>query len=113
MTGKVVDQIELTKRKGGFVLRPQIEYVIDDSARLFVSKTTKLATGEQPLLIYQTTDPHNIYVYSRWMWVHWSSIIPSFLICLLVYRVIIILATKYPSKRVVLPSNSKALYFYE
>jgi hypothetical protein len=109
MTGTVVDQVELYKRKRGFVMMPQIEYVIDDSARLFVSKTATLPTGEKPTLIYQTSDPHNIDVYSRWMWVDWSKIVPSFLICFLVFSVIGILASKSPPNPAILPSNSKAL----
>lgn len=105
MTGKVVDQIPKKMRKRGIVMRPQIEYVIDDSARYFVDEKEILETGDTPTLIYQTSDPHNIQVYSFWMWIHWAAIIPSFLISLLVFRVVVILASKSGSEPEVLPSN--------
>jgi len=105
ISGKVVDQIPKRMRKRGIVMRPQIEYVIDDSARYFVDEKEVLKTGETPVLIYQTSNPHNIQVYSFWMWIHWGAIIPSFLISLLVFRVVVILVSKASSKPEILPSN--------
>ncbi len=107
MEGKVVDQIpkRMRKRKHGTVMRPQIEYVIDDSARYFVDEKEVLKNGDTPILIYQTANPHNIQVYTFWMWIHWGAIIPSLLISGLVFRVVVILASKSSSKPEILPSN--------
>ena len=73
-TGKVVDQIPTRMLKGRTAMRPQIEYVIDDSARYFVDKKKVLKIGETSTLIYQTADSRNIQVYSFWMWVHGECI---------------------------------------
>jgi hypothetical protein len=104
--GKVVDQVPVRMRRSNDKLRPQIEYRINDSTCYFVGRGISADNGERVKLIYEKGNPYKtIQVYSIPRLVDYMLILPYFLICFLIFRVICILGTRFKSKTVRLPSN--------
>lgn len=102
--GQVIDQIAVNTRHS-IRYRPQIQYVYNDSAYLFVDHSVSLDIGDTPTLLYEKANFKNVNVYTFWFWVDFSVIIPAFLICLLVFWVVCILTTKDKINYEVLPSH--------
>ena len=106
--GKVVDIVPVregnrkTQRK--YLDRPQIEYIVDDSSYLYVDYNNSLEIGETPTLIYEKGNIRKIKVYTFWHWIDISFLIPGILISVLIYKVVIILSSRYKEPEI-LPSN--------
>lgn len=102
--GQVIEQIAVSTRHS-IRYRPRIQYLYNDSAYLFVDHAVSLGNGETPTLLYDKANFKHVYVYTFWFWVDFSVIVPSFLICLLVFWVVCILTTKYKAAYFILPSH--------
>jgi hypothetical protein len=108
--GKVIDQVSIRTNRlfgsGREVPRPQIEFVVRDDTVIFVDHNASLRTGKEPTIIYLKENPHMAQVYDFWFWINLADIIPGLLISILVFRVMMILNTKYKDDPVIIPSNT-------
>lgn len=110
--GIVIDQVLSRTRnlRHNFdVLRPQLRFYVHGKEYIFVDKGIQLETGSNVTVAYDPQNPYRAYVYNFRHWINLGFIVPTIIISSFVFSIIWISISKYPKKKEILPSNTRAL----